>query len=247
VTRGRLVAVIAGASVVGVVAASLIGAKSETLGLVLTAVFGSLGLSPIIKDHVRPRARKQAKPPATMTLGIAGIDLYWAPAAVIVAIAAALQVTERVTAAFVAYAASRGLAAVGLPADDPILIVAAVTGAGLVALMVQATLIVAVAYWASHRLERRSWLWIGLAIVLSQAVSLIVYQLLVGYGSAAEAAMHAASVLTLAPGAAFGIWLGERSKLDYGMSLIYGRLAQRDQLDLLEMARHAGEAAGPRT
>ena len=240
-TPSKAVLAFAAASVAGVIAGQVIGTRSETISLVLTAVSGSLGLFPILKDHLRPGRRHPAKPSAATTVGIEGVDLYWHPLVVVAAVVAALQATERVAAAVAAMALSLGTSAAGLDPDHPALVLAMVNGAGLIALVALAILVVPIAYWAAHRLERRSWAWIGLAIVVNQALSVLMVAVL--YPDMASPVTHAGLALLLVPGAAIGTWLGERSKLDYGMSLIYGRLTQRDQLDLLEMARAAGERA----
>lgn len=242
-THGRLMAAISGTAGVVVLGLQFLGTRVENVGLLLTAASMGAVFYPIIKDQLPARRRKPVKPSAALTMGIPDVDLYWRPLLVLVVTVAALQVFERAMAALVAVAVALAYSTNGLPADEVAHSNAAIQAAGLVSLFLQAIVIVPIAYWATHRLERRAWSWVGLAILLSTTLSAVV-RLLIGYYPSGWLALVdvVLGTLILAGGAAIGTWIGERSRLDYALSLISSRISQTDQLDLLEMAREAGEA-----
>ncbi len=238
-------AAVAGLAMVIVVGLQSMGAHSENVGLLLSAVFGSAAFYPLIKDQLPARGRKPLKPSPDLTIGVPDVDLYWSPWLVLIVVVAALQVLERLGAALVAVAVETGYSAFGLPINERALVLAAVTAAGLVALIVQAIIIAPIAYWATHRLETRSFLWVAAAILLTQSFSVAVAHLFIGYASLGEALVHFALGALLLPGAVLGVWVGERSRLDYAISLVSSRLSTADQLDMLEIARQAGQEKPP--
>jgi hypothetical protein len=96
--------------------------------------------------------------------------------------------------------------------------------------------IVPIAIYSTHRVKRFPFLWIALAILIDQVISLAVAALFLQTTVPIEAVIvQAAFAALLIPGAVIGIFWARRTHLRYIMARLFRRLPPPDQRSLIDL------------